>query len=158
MQNWIFRIITPVFSVTWQLYAEETILLIVNVENSNLFINKNVFNATFDQLNSSLKKKKLAPKQISTESENEEEEKLMEADASSPNALWVRRLLQYHIWTCQCDSIAILSEHVATRPQIHHIRAVQSREGFKPRCLCMCVALQTPMGDNLESNTYALVH
>ncbi len=74
MQNWIFSIITPVFIVTWQLYAEETILLIVNVENSNLFINKNLFNATFDQFNSSFKKKKLAPKQISTESENEEEE------------------------------------------------------------------------------------
>lgn len=73
-------------------------------------------------------------------------------------ALWVKCLLQYHIWTCQCDPIAILSEHTAMQPQIHHIGGVQSREGFKSRCVCVYVALQTPIGDNLETHICALVH
>ncbi len=46
MQSWIFRIITPVFSVTWSseiilicwFAAQETFLIIINVENSCCFM------------------------------------------------------------------------------------------------------------------------
>ncbi len=64
MRSCIFSIITPDFSVTWSseiilicwFAAQETFMIIINVENSYIFV---VFSGTFDQFNASLMNKSI---------------------------------------------------------------------------------------------------